>query len=62
MGMERLFDCLQQDKRDINIEGIIIAMIMYTNSYSHLHLLMYQQPECPLQKPVVGQYTSAAVT
>ena len=37
-------------------------MIMYTNSYSHLHLLMYQQPECPLQKPVVGQYASAVVT
>ena len=30
------------------IKGIIIAMIMYINSYSHLHLLMYQQPKCPL--------------
>ena len=42
-----------------NKEHIII---LHTNFYSHLHLLMFQQPECPLQKPVAGQYVNVAVT
>jgi hypothetical protein len=45
--------------RVINIEGttitITMIMTMYTNSYSHLDLLMYQQPECPLHMPVAGR-------